>query len=106
VLHDPKLVVSRAHQESRSLDTQARQIYAVTNAYSNVVQAALSGALDGSRRGVLALTDICAASVGRDIKGEVAQCLAMLEGEPDQDDAKETALVDELYESIPARFRR
>src|SRR6201999_2485708 len=38
VLHDPKHVISRAHQESRSLDALARQIYAVTNAYRNVVQ--------------------------------------------------------------------
>jgi hypothetical protein len=106
VLHDPKLVISRAHQESRSLDTLARQIYALTNTYRNVVQAALSGRVDGSRRDVLALTDICAASIGRNIKGEVAVCLATLEGEPDEKDAKETALVDELYESVPARFRR
>ena len=105
VLHDPKLVISRAHQESRSLDTLARQIYAVTNAYHNVVQAALSGGLDGNRRDVSALTDICAASIGRNMKGEVARCVESLEGEPDEDDAKETALVDELYESVPARFR-
>ena len=106
VLHDPKLVISRAHQESRSLDTLARQIYAITNTYRNVVQAALSGSVNGSRRDVLALTDICAASIGRHIKEEVAECLATLEGELDEDDAKETALVDELYESVPARFRR
>ena len=106
VLYDPKLVISCAHQESRSLDTLARQIYAVTNAYRNVVQAALSGGLDGGRRDVLALTDLCAASMGQNIKGEVAQCLALFEGEPDDDDTKETALVDGLYESVPARFRR
>ncbi len=106
VLHDPKLVISRAHQESRSLDTLARQIYAVTNAYRNVVQAALSGGLDGSRRDVLALTDICAASIGRNTRGEVARYLDTFEGEPDEVDAEETALVDELYESVPARFRR
>jgi hypothetical protein len=106
VLHDPKLVISRAHQESRSLDTLARQIYAVTTTYRNVVQAALSGRVDGSRRNVLALTDICAASIGWNIKEEVAGFLATLEGEMDEDDAKETALVDELYESVPARFRR
>ena len=47
VLHDPKLVISHAHQESRSLDTLARQIYAVTNTYRNVVQAALSGRVVG-----------------------------------------------------------
>jgi hypothetical protein len=106
MLHDPKLVISCAHQESRSLDTLARQIYAVTNAYRNVVQAALSGGLDGSRWDVLALTDICAASIGQNIKGVVAQCLALFEGEPDEDDTKKAALVDELYESVPARFRR
>ena len=106
ILHDPKLVISRAHQESRSLDTLARQIYAVTNTYRNVVQAALSGRVDASRRDVLALTDICAASIGRNIKAEVVECLTTLEGEPGEEDAKETALVDELYESVPARFRR
>ena len=104
VLHDPKLVISHAHQESRSLDARARQIYAVTNAYRNIVQAALPGGLDQSRRGLLDLTDICAASVGRSIKGEVARFLDALEGEPDN--AEETALVDELYESVPVRYRR
>jgi hypothetical protein len=104
VLRDPKLVISRAHQESRSLDTVARQIHAITNAYRNVVQASLPAGLNGSRRNVLALTDICAASVGWGLKAEVVQCLATLEGEPDE--AKEMALVDELYESIPGRFRR
>ena len=103
VLRDPKLVISRAHQESRSLDALARQIYAVTNAYRNVVQAALPNDGSMSRPGVLALTDICAASVGRSIQAEVARCLATLE-EPDE--AEETALVDELYESVPGRFRR
>ena len=106
VLHDPNIAISRAHQESRSLDTLARQIYAVTNTYRNVVQAALSGRVDGSRRNVLALTDICAATIGRNIKGEVAGFLTTFEGEPDEEDAKETALVDELYELVPARFRR
>jgi hypothetical protein len=104
VLHNPKLVISHAHQESRSLDSLARQIYAVTNAYRNVVQAALPRELDGNRRGLLALTDICAATVGQSIRGEVGQYLVTLEGEPDE--AQETALVDELYESVPARFRR
>ena len=104
VLHDPKLVISHAHQESRSLDALARQIYAVTNAFRNIVQAALPGGLGQSHRGLLDLTDICAASVGRSIKGEVARCLAALEGEPDK--AEETALVDELYDSVPVRYRR
>jgi hypothetical protein len=103
VLQNPKLVISRAHQESRSLDALARQIYAVTSAYQNVVQAALPGGPDGNRRGLLALTDICAAKVGQSIRGEVARCSAMLD-EPDE--SQETALVDELYESVPVRFRR
>lgn len=106
VLHDPKLVIARAHQESRSLDTLARQIYAVANAYRNIVQAALPGGPDRCHRGLLALTDICAASVGRCIKGEVARCLATLESESDSDEAEETALVDELYEVVPVRYRR
>ncbi|KAH9987021.1 hypothetical protein BJV74DRAFT_843203 [Russula compacta] len=107
VLHDPKLVVSRVHQESRFSDSLARQIYAVTNAYRYVLQAALPGGRDDDgrrrRRDVMALTDICAASVGRNVRGEVALCLATLEGELDE--AGETAVVDELYESVPARFR-
>src|SRR6267142_1363699 len=103
VLQDLKLVISRTHQESRSLDALARQIYAVTTAYRNVVQAALPGGADGSRWGVLALTDICAAKVGQSIRGEAARCSAMLE-EPDE--SQVTALVDELYESVPVRFRR
>ncbi|KAI0249582.1 hypothetical protein BJV78DRAFT_1283847 [Lactifluus subvellereus] len=103
VLRDPRLVVSRAHQESRSLDALARQIYAVTNAYRNVVQAALPNDVSTSHRQVLALTDTCAALVGRNIQAEVARCLTTLE-EPDE--AEETALVDELYESVPTQFRR
>ena len=108
VLRDPKLVLSRVHQESRFSDSLARQIYAVTNAYRNVLQAALPGGRgddDGCRRrDVMALTDICAASVGRNIRGEVALCLATLEGELDE--ARETAVVDEVYESVSVRFRR
>ena len=104
ILHDPKLVISHAHQESRSLDTLARQIYAVTNAYRNIIQAALPGGLVRSSRGLLALTDVCAAAVGWSIKQEVARCLATLED--GLDEAEETALVDEIYESIPVRYRR
>ncbi|KAI9457418.1 hypothetical protein F5148DRAFT_347258 [Russula earlei] len=103
VLQDSKLVILHAHQESRSSGALARQIFAVTNAYRNVVQAAVPGGPDGSRRNVLPLTDICAASVGRNIRREVAQCLAASEGEPDE--TGETALVDETYESVPMRFR-
>jgi hypothetical protein len=103
VLRDPKCVVSRAHQESRSLDALARQIYAVTNAYRNVVQAALPNEFSASCPKVLALTDICAASVGQDIQAEVVRGLAMLE---EHDEAEETALVDKLYEFVPVRFRR
>ncbi|KAH9969268.1 hypothetical protein BGW80DRAFT_1461750 [Lactifluus volemus] len=103
VLRDPKLVISRAHQESRFLDALARQIYAVTNAYRNVVETALRNDVSESCPGVLSLTDICAASVGWNIQAEVARGLDTLE-EPDE--AEETALVDELYESVPVRFRR
>ena len=103
VLRDPKLVISRAHQESRFLDDLARQIYAVTNAYRNVVQTALRNDVSESCPEVLSLTDICAASVGWNIQAEVARGLATLE---ESDEAEETALVDELYESVPARFRR
>jgi hypothetical protein len=104
VLHDPKHIISHARQESRSLDALARQIYAITSAYRNIVQAAFPEGLDGGQRGILVLTDICAAIVGRSIKPEVARCVATLEGEPDE--MQETALVDELYESVPIRFRR
>ena len=104
VLRDPKLVISHAHQESRSLDALARQIYAVTNAYRNIIQAALPGGLVRSSRGLLPLTDVCAAAVGWSIKREVARCLATLED--DLAEAEETALVDEIYESVPVRYRR
>ncbi|KAH9957338.1 hypothetical protein BC827DRAFT_710872 [Russula dissimulans] len=103
VLRDPKFIISHAHQESRSMDALARRICAVTNAYHNVVQTALQRGQDEERRNVLALTDICAASIGKNIRREVARCLATDEEEPVE--IKETALVDELYESVPTRFR-
>ena len=95
VLHESKLVIfkviSHAHQgASRTFsirsDTRFQDIYALT--YCNVNAGALSGGLGRSHRDVLALIDICAASIGPDIKGEVlgevARCLTLLEGEPDE----------------------
>jgi len=104
VLRDPKVIISHAHQESRSMDALARRIYAVTNVYQNVVQTVLPRGQDGERRNVLALTDICAALIGNNIRREVARCLDT--DEEARDEIKETALVDELYECVPTRFRR
>jgi hypothetical protein len=104
ILRDPKLVISHAHLESKSLDALARQIYAVTGAYRNVVQAAFTNGLDGSHRGVLSLTDMCAATVGRNLQAEVVQGLAALDGETDE--AVEMAISGELYESVPMNCRR
>jgi hypothetical protein len=106
ILRDPKLVISYVHLESRSLDALARQIYAVTDAYRNVVQAAAltSDGLDGSSRGVLSLADMCAATVGRNLRAQVARGLAALDGEIDE--AVEMALSGELYESVPMHYRR
>ena len=104
ILRDPKLVISHAHLESKSLDALARQIYAVTDAYRNVVQAALTNDLDGSYHGVLSLAEMCAATVGRNLQAEVVQGLAALGGETDE--AVEMALSGELYESVPMHCRR
>ncbi|KAH9020834.1 hypothetical protein EDB85DRAFT_2002235 [Lactarius pseudohatsudake] len=101
ILRDPKLVISHAYLESKSLDALARQIYAVTGAYRNVVQAALT---DGSYRGVLSLADMCAATVGRNLQAEVVQGLAALGEETDE--AVEMTLSGELYESVPMHCRR
>lgn len=106
ILRDPKLVISHVHLESRSLDALARQIYAVTNAYRNVVQATAlaSDGLDGSSRGVLSLADMCAATVGRNLQAQVARGLAALDGEIDE--VVEMALSGEVYESVPMHYRR
>ena len=104
ILRDPKLVISHVHLESRSLDALARQIYAVTDAYRNVVQAALTSDLDGGRRGVLSLADMCAATVGRNLRAEVVNGLAALDGEIDE--AAEMSISGELYESVPMHYRR
>ncbi|KAI9455231.1 hypothetical protein BJY52DRAFT_656285 [Lactarius psammicola] len=105
ILRDAKIVISHVHLESKSLDALARQIYAVTDAYRNVVQAALTNDLDGnSYRGVLSLADMCAATVGRSLQAEVVQHLAQLGGETDE--AVEMALSNELYESVPIHCRR
>lgn len=104
ILRDPKLLISRAHLESRSLDAAARQIYAVTDAYRNVVQAALTSDLDGSCCGVLSLADMCAATVGRNLQSEVGKGLAALDGEIDE--ALEMTLSSERYESVPMHYRR
>ncbi|KAH9168247.1 hypothetical protein EDB89DRAFT_1992706 [Lactarius sanguifluus] len=104
ILRDPKLVISHAYLESKSLDALARQIYAVTGAYRNVVQAALTNDLDGSYGGVLSLADMCAATVGRNLQAEVVQGLTALDEETDE--AREMALSGELYESVPMHCRR
>jgi hypothetical protein len=82
----------------------ARQIYAVTDAYRNVVQAALTSDLDGSRRRVLSLADMCATTVGRHLQAEVVKGLAALDGEIDE--GLEMSLSGELYESVPIHYRR
>ena len=105
ILRDPKLVISHAHLESKSLDALARQIHAVTDAYRNVVQAAFTNNLDGSHRGALSLADMCAATVGRNLQAEVVQGLAAL-GEETDEEAAEMALSGELYESVPMHCRR
>ncbi|KAH9026674.1 hypothetical protein EDB83DRAFT_2425014 [Lactarius deliciosus] len=104
ILRDPKLVISHAYLESKSLDALARQIYAVTDAYRNVVQAALTNDLDGSYGGVLSLADMCAATVGRNLQAEVVQGLTALGEETDE--AMEMALSGELYDSVPMHCRR
>ena len=104
ILRDPKSLISRAHLESKSLDALARQIYAVTDAYRNVVQAALTSDLNGSYRGVLSLADMCAATVGRNLQAEVGKGLAALDGEIDE--VLEMSLSGELYESVPMHYRR
>ncbi|KAF8267663.1 hypothetical protein EI94DRAFT_1283668 [Lactarius quietus] len=104
ILRDPKRVIFHAHLESRSLDALARQIYAVTDAYRNVVQAAFASDLDGSRCVVLSLADMCAATVGRNLQAEVAKSLAALDGEIDED--VEMTLSDELYDSVRVHYRR
>ncbi|KAH9059006.1 hypothetical protein EDB87DRAFT_1810469 [Lactarius vividus] len=104
ILRDPKLVISHAYLESKSLDALARQIYAVTCAYRNVVQAALTNSLDGSYCGMLSLADMCAATVGRTLQAEVVQGLAALGEETDE--AVEMTLSGELYESVPMHCRR
>ena len=88
------------------MDALARQIYAVTNAYRNVVQATAlaSDGLDGSSRGVLSLADMCAATVGRNLQAQVARGLAALDGEIDE--VVEMALSGEVYESVPMHYRR
>ncbi|KAI0266980.1 hypothetical protein BC834DRAFT_969029 [Gloeopeniophorella convolvens] len=110
VLGDPVLVVSLAQLDSRSLhgslEGRARQVYAVADAYRNIVQASFPGDAERSGSGTLALTDVCAAVVGRNIQAEVARCTAELVDEDQFDDAKEKTLIDELYESVPLRFRR
>ncbi|KAI9437459.1 hypothetical protein H4582DRAFT_1815640 [Lactarius indigo] len=104
LLRDPKLVIPHAHLESKSLDALARQIYAVSDAYRNVVQAAFTNDLGGSYRGVLSLADMCAATVGRNLQAEVVQALAALDDETDE--AVEMALSGGLYESVPMHCRR
>ena len=103
IMRDPKFVISHAHLESKSLDALARQIYAVADAYRNVVQASFK---DDSHRGVLSLADMCAATVGRNLQAEVVQGLAALGGETDEAEAVGMAISGELYESVPMPYRR
>ena len=102
IMRDFKLVISHAHLESKSLDALACQIYAVANAYQNVVQASFK---DDSHRGVLSLADKCATMVGRNLQAEVVQGLAALGGETDEAEAVGMASSGELYKSVPMLYQ-
>ncbi|THH20778.1 hypothetical protein EW146_g620 [Bondarzewia mesenterica] len=105
----PKVLLSRAHLDHHSLanlDLSGR-IYAVVDAFKNVIKASFDSEREGREITIMTLTDLCAAVVGESIQDEVEQNLYHEEHEErDVDEDAEMAIVDECYESIPDRFRR
>ncbi|KAI0315232.1 hypothetical protein OF83DRAFT_1200876 [Amylostereum chailletii] len=80
--------------------------YAVVDAFGNVLKACFG---EKTEDGIVALTDMCAAVVGETIREEVEECLEARESKGEQggggEDA-EMAVVEEVYEAVPIRFRR
>ncbi|KAI0058693.1 hypothetical protein BV25DRAFT_1188227 [Artomyces pyxidatus] len=105
VLPDPKNLLIRAHSDRKTVDelTLSRQIYTVVDAFRNVLQAAFGNERTKFSPLVLDLTDLCAAVVGKTIREEVAQNISP---DAEEEDDTEMAIIDELYESVPLRFRK
>lgn len=110
ILQTPQHLVSRVHLDRHSLGNLdlSRKIYAVVDAFKNVLQASFGAERDeGEKTAFLSLTDICAAVVGENVQAEVEWT-----AEDDDDDEEdieedaERAIVDDIYEAVPSRFRR
>lgn len=90
---------------SRSLNILACKIYAVTNPYRNIIQAALPGRLDRSHRGLLSPTGICRTSRTEHRRGGLS-CTVLDHAVGEPDEVEETASADEGYEPVPVHFLR
>lgn len=108
ILQTPQHLVSRVHLDRHSLGNLdlSRKIYAVVECFRNVLQASFGPDRDaGERKAFLNLTDICAAVVGENVQAEIEWTADDDEEEGVEEDA-ERAIVDDIYEAVPSRFRR
>ncbi|KAI0045966.1 hypothetical protein FA95DRAFT_1560574 [Auriscalpium vulgare] len=106
-LQDPTRLQSRAllDRHSRANLPLSIKIYAVVSAFTNILQAAFSAGACKSNKKMMDLTEICAAVVGRTIREEVVRNTISDEDQDESEDV-EMAIIDELYEAVPTRFRR
>lgn len=107
ILQTPQHLVSRVHLDRHSLGNLdlSRKIYAVVDAFKNVLQASFGAERDAEeKKCFLSLTDICAAVVGENVQAEV-EWSAEEEDDNAVEDA-ERAIVEDIYEAVPSRFRR
>lgn len=109
ILQTPQHLVSRVHLDRHSLGNLdlSRKIYAVVDAFKNVLQASFGAERDeGEKKAFLSLTDICAAVVGENVQAEVEWTAEDDDDEEDIEEDAERAIVDDIYEAVPSRFRR
>lgn len=88
----------------RDLLALSRRIYDVRDAFNNLLQAVYGKWPEPPRR-VPRLGAMCAAIVGRHIDGQTED-VSDEEGEDSEDEMTEMDVLDELYEAVPAHYRR
>lgn len=89
----------------------SKKLYAVRNAFRNLLQAALgagpAGADTKGKRRMLSLSEICAAVVGEGIQEEIiAQMGEGSDISENEEDKEEMAITNEMYEYVPMQYRR
>lgn len=108
ILQTPQHLVSRVHLDRHSLGNLdlSRKIYAVVDAFRNLLQASFGVERDKAEKSsFLSLTDLCAAVVGEHVQAEI-EWSAREKEEDDMEEDAEREIVEDIYESVPSQFRR